>query len=91
MTGRENCALQVPPIVPNKAVGNLSNALYGTTGGTCSARFFRPVMIIQKTKELKMQQLFLIKEDKNFVNTSAIVGGGVAGCKESHFHINCII
>ena len=35
---------KVPPVVPYKALGNFSKALYGTTGGTCSARFFRPVM-----------------------------------------------
>ena len=44
MTGQKNRALQVPYIVPYKALGNFSKALYGTTGGTCSARFFRPVM-----------------------------------------------
>ena len=45
MTGRNNCALQVPYVVPYKALKNFSKDLYGTTGGTCSARFFRPVMI----------------------------------------------
>ena len=35
---------KVPPVVPYKALGNFSKALYGTTGSTCSARFFRPVM-----------------------------------------------
>ena len=44
MTGRKNRALQVPPFVPYKALGNFSKALYGTTGGTSSARFFRPIM-----------------------------------------------
>ena len=44
MTGRKSRALQVPYIVPYNALGNFSKALYGTTGGTCSARFFRPVM-----------------------------------------------
>ena len=43
MRGGKNRALQVPPIVPYKALGNFSKALYGTTG-TCSARFFCPVM-----------------------------------------------
>ena len=37
-------SLQVPPVVPYKALGNFPKALYGTTGGTCSARFSRPVM-----------------------------------------------
>ena len=41
MTGWKKCALQVPTVVPYKAIGK---ALYGTKGGTCSARFFRPVM-----------------------------------------------
>ena len=44
MKRRKNRALQVPPVVPYKALGNFSRALYGTTKGTCSARFFRPVM-----------------------------------------------
>ena len=39
MTGRKNRALQVPPVVPYKALGNFPKALYGTTEGTCSARF----------------------------------------------------
>ena len=45
MTGRKNRALQVPYVVAYKALGNFPKALYGTTGGTCSARFFRPVVI----------------------------------------------
>ena len=36
--------LQVPPVVPYKALEKFSKALYGTTGGTYSARVFRPVM-----------------------------------------------
>ena len=44
MTGRKTHALLVPPVVPYKASENFSKALYGTTGGTYSARFFRPVM-----------------------------------------------
>ena len=43
MTGRKHCALQVPPVVLYKAIEKFSKALYGTTGGTCSAQFFRPV------------------------------------------------
>ena len=43
MTGRENRALQVPPVLSYKALENFPKALYGTTGGTCSARFFRPL------------------------------------------------
>ena len=39
MTARKNCALQVP--VPFKALGKFPE----TTGGTCSAQFFRPVML----------------------------------------------
>ena len=44
MTGRKNRALPVPPVVPYKALRNFPKALYGTTGGTCSARFLRPVI-----------------------------------------------
>ena len=44
MTGRKNRALEVPFVVPYKALEKFSKALYGTTGGTCSARFFRPVL-----------------------------------------------
>ena len=44
MTGRKNRALQVPLFVPYKALENFLKALYGTTEGTCSAQFFRPVM-----------------------------------------------
>ena len=44
MTGRKNYALQVPPVVPYKALENFSKALHRTTRGTCSARFFRPVI-----------------------------------------------
>ena len=34
MTGRKNCALQVPSVVSLKALGNFPKALYGATGGT---------------------------------------------------------
>ena len=44
MTGRKNRALQVPLEVSYKALENFSKAMIGTTRGTCSARFFRPVM-----------------------------------------------
>ena len=37
-------ALKVPPVVPYKALENFSKALYGTTGGTYSARIFRSVV-----------------------------------------------
>ena len=46
MTGRKNRTLQVPVLVPYKALEKFSKALYGTTRGTYSARFFRPVMIL---------------------------------------------
>ena len=45
MTGRKNRALQVPFVVPYKALEKFPKALYGTTGGTCSARFFRLFMV----------------------------------------------
>ena len=32
------------PVVPFNALGKFPKAVYGTTGGTCSARFFRPVI-----------------------------------------------
>ena len=44
MTGRKIRALQVPPIVPNKALGNFPQALYGRTRDTYSAHVFHPVM-----------------------------------------------
>ena len=43
MTGRKNRPLQVPLVVPYKALEKFPKALYGTTEGTCSARFSRPV------------------------------------------------
>ena len=52
MTGRKNLALQVPLVVPYKALEEFSKALYGTTGGTCSARFFRPVMVLKGCNKL---------------------------------------
>ena len=36
MTGRESRVLQVPSVVPYKALGKFPKALYGTTGSTCS-------------------------------------------------------
>ena len=44
VTGQKNLALQVPLVVRYKTLEKFSKALYGTTEGTCSARFFRPVM-----------------------------------------------
>ena len=44
MTGRKNRKLQVPPVIPYKALGNIPMALYGTTRGTCSSQFFHPVL-----------------------------------------------
>ena len=52
MTGRKNLAPQVPLVVPYKALEKFSKALYGTTGGTCRTRFFRPVMILKNTTTL---------------------------------------
>ena len=37
--------MMMPPGVPYKALENFSKALYGTPGGTYSARAFRPVML----------------------------------------------
>ena len=54
MTGRKHRALEVPPVAPYKALENFSKALYGTTRGTCSARFFRPVML-KRALELRQR------------------------------------
>ena len=43
---RKNRELQVPLAVPYKALGKFPKTLYGTTGDTCSARFFCPVMLL---------------------------------------------
>ena len=48
MTGRKNRALQEPPVVPYKALGKFPKALYGTTGGTCRAQLFRPVIFFPR-------------------------------------------
>ena len=45
MTERKNRVLQVPLVVPYKALKKFPKALYGTTGGACSAQLFRPVML----------------------------------------------
>ena len=52
MTGRKMCALQVPSVVPYKALEKFSKALYGTTESTYTARArdFRPVMRQFKTQ-----------------------------------------
>ena len=60
MRERKNRALQVPPVVPYKALEKFSKALYGTTGGTCSAQFFRPV-IKSKRQTLSTNLLLLIR------------------------------
>ena len=46
MIGRKTRALHctVALVVPYKALGNFPKAFYGTTGGSCSARVFRPVI-----------------------------------------------
>ena len=59
MTGRKTRALQEPPVVSYKALENFPTALYGTTRGTCSARVFRPIMIVLKEKNLKRTMLFV--------------------------------
>ena len=56
MTRWKNRALQVPPVVPYKALENFFKALYGTTRGTCTAQFFHPVIkkeILKAIKSLK--------------------------------------
>ena len=40
MTGRKNRALQVPPVVPYKALEKFPKALYGTTRGTLQCTIF---------------------------------------------------
>ena len=59
MTGRKNRALQVPLVLPYKALEKFPKALYGTTGGTCSARFFRPVMSQHKRQRKKSLSRFV--------------------------------
>ena len=49
MTGRKNLALQVPLVVPYKALEKLPKALYGTTASTCSARFLSHKINLTKT------------------------------------------
>ena len=59
-------ALSVPPVVPYKALEKFSKALYGTTGGTYSARVFRPVMLPQEElRELTVSQLFSTHRQKS--------------------------
>ena len=41
------------PVVPYNALEKFSKALYGTTGGTYSARVFRPVMFVLERPGLK--------------------------------------
>ena len=53
MTGRKNRALQVPPVVPYKALRNFPKALFGTTRGPCSSQFFPPVMPSGKSEKLR--------------------------------------
>ena len=55
MIGRKNRALEVSPVVPYKALEKFPKALYGTKGGTCSARFFRPVMSARKRIRITTQ------------------------------------
>ena len=60
MTGRKNRVLQVPPVVLYKALEKFSKALYGTTEGTCSAQFFRPVMTLSsRPPGLPCKHMFL--------------------------------
>ena len=52
----------IPPVAPYKALENFSKALYGTTGGTYSARVFRPVMhdvlkLMRNAKWMKRRNL----------------------------------
>ena len=59
MTGRKNRALQVPLFVSYKALENFLKALYGTTEGTCSAQFFRPVMALN----INVKRYIYVHED----------------------------
>ena len=51
----KNRVLQIPPVVPYKSLGNFWKALYETTGGTCSARFFRQSLISRSKREIELQ------------------------------------
>ena len=61
------------PVVPYNALEKFSKALYGTTGGTYSARVFRPVMIMIQDQILTVQPMLRIKSflkdliDENFL------------------------
>ena len=59
MTGRKSRVLQVPLVAPYKALEKFPKALYGTTGGTCSAQFFHPVMWCDIQK-IELNESFLL-------------------------------
>ena len=58
---RRTSALQVPPVVPHKALGNFPKAFSGTTGGTYSALVFRPVMY-----DLKVTLPYLYRDTRDY-------------------------
>ena len=62
MTGRKNSELQVPLVVPYKALEKFPKVLYWTTGGTCSARFFRSFM--WKTNKNQEKRLAILVWNK---------------------------
>ena len=47
-----------PEKSPYKALEKFSKAVYGTTGGTCSARDFRPLMTLPVLKSSFLSVLF---------------------------------
>ena len=61
-----NRVLQVPPVFPYKALENFSKALYETTGGTCSAGFFRRVIMDGEKPPILFT--FLMRVSLNFAH-----------------------
>ena len=71
MTERKNRALQVPPVVPYKALGNFPKDLYGATAGTWSARFFFPSCHVtcKSKKIVSIDLIFTLKTRITFLKS----------------------
>ena len=61
-TGRKTYGLQVPPVVPYKELEKFLKALFGTTRGTCRARFFRPFISSIRVDKAKTERTSMIFE-----------------------------
>ena len=55
MTGRKNCVLQVPLVVPYKAIGKFPKALYAQRGVLAVHDFFRRIIV---TVSVRMVELY---------------------------------